>query len=391
MISELISEEVQRYINEHLFDDTAELLLKEKSLDQALLKHIIEQIKSKRKAKNKLPSWFKTDGLIYPKLISMEQCSSEETARYKALLVAGNQMVDLTGGFGVDTYFLSKSFQHTEYVEKDQLLSEQAAHNFNLLNAGIHVNHSAAESFLELMDNVDLVYVDPARRDLNSQKVFQLEECTPNVIKLLPEMLNKSDRILIKLAPLLDIKSALKDLSHVVQVVVIAVKNEVKELLFDIEKDFRGEAVIRCINLKQKEEQEFSFFYSDEEGLHTESNQLGRYLYEPNASILKSGAFKSIGSRFKLQKLDPNTHLYTSNHLVADFPGRCFEAIKDLTLNKRIKKDLPNMKANISVRNYPVGVDQIRKKTNIKEGGDDYIFAFTDKSGKRVVLCQKKY
>ena len=172
---------------------------------------------------------------------------------------------------------------------------------------------------------------------------------------------------------------------------MIAVKNEVKELLFDIESDFIGETEVRCVNLKRGEEQEFCFLYSAEEALHAEPNKLERYLYEPNASILKAGAFKSIGNRFNLRKLDPNTHLYTSNSLISDFPRRCFEVMKDITLNKRIKNDLPNMKANISIRNYPIGVDQIRKKTSIKEGGNDYIFAFTDKTGKRVVLCQKKY
>ena len=215
MISELISEEVQGYINEHLFHDTTELLLKEKSFDPTLLKYIVEQIKSKRKAKTKLPSWFKTNGLIYPKLISMEQCSSEETAHYKASLVGGNQMVDLTGGFGVDTYFLSKSFRSAKYVEKDQRLSKQATHNFDQLRADISVFNTKAEVFLDSMDSVDLIYLDPARRDLNSRKVFQLEDCAPNVIELLSDMLIKSKRVLIKLAPLLDVKSALRDLNHV--------------------------------------------------------------------------------------------------------------------------------------------------------------------------------
>ena len=251
----------------------------------------------------------------------MEQCSSEETAHYKASLVGGNQMVDLTGGFGVDTYFLSKSFRSAKYVEKDQRLSKQATHNFDQLRADISVFNTKAEVFLDSMDSVDLIYLDPARRDLNSRKVFQLEDCAPNVIELLSDMLIKSKRVLIKLAPLLDVKSALRDLNHVSQVLVIAVKNEVKELLFDIESDFIGETEVRCVNLKRGEEQEFCFLYSAEEALHAEPNKLERYLYEPNASILKAGAFKSIGNRFNLRKLDPNTHLYTSNSLISDFPA----------------------------------------------------------------------
>ncbi len=391
MIKDLISEEVQKYIDHHLYDDTNELLLREKSFEPELLKLIVEQIKSKKKAKSKIPSWFNTAGLMYPKSISMEQCSSEETAGYKASLVQGEKMVDLTGGFGVDTYFLSSSFKHTQYVERDRLLTEQAAHNFNALSAKIDVNNTDAEVFLSSMDSADLIYLDPARRDLNSQRVFQLEDCTPNVIELQDQLLEKSHQVMVKLSPMLDIKLALSKLKAVSSVHVVAVKNEVKELLFTLQRGFKGLPIIYCVNLGQIKEGEFKFDYNQEDEAVSNFSEVENFIYEPNASIMKAGAFKLIGLTFGLKKLNQHTHLYTSKELVEGFPGRCFKVVKDIAFNKRIKQDVPEMKANITVRNYPMTVAQIRKKTGIKEGGISYIYAFSDMAVKRAVLCQKEY
>jgi len=350
---------------------------------------ILDQIKSKRKAKTKLPSLYAKKAIVYPSSLSLEQCSSEETALFKAGLMKGDSLVDLTGGFGIDTYHLAQHFKEVVYVEQQKNLAEIVRHNYGALDVKIEVINELAESYLSTIDAVDWIYLDPARRDANSNKVFRLQDCSPDVSTLQQQLLNKSENVMIKLSPLLDIKLALKELNHVAHIYVLAVKNEVKELLFHLNSNSQEETKIHCINLAQKGKQEFTFNYSDEE-VFLDHNVLDRFLYEPNAAVLKAGAFKAMVDVYGVKKLAANTHLYTSTELVPNFPGRAFRVTSELPL-KRIKNAFPKMKANITVRNYPMSVNEIRKKTKIDEGGDDYIFAFTDIKAKRFVLCQKEY
>jgi len=357
------------------------------------MREIVAQIVARQKAKYKIPFWYATDGLLFPPPLSLEQCSSELTAIYKQQLVAGNKMVDLTGGMGIDTYFLSQNFQKTEYVEQQEPLVKLAKHNFSVLGASsIKTHYTSADQFLEACDSdFDLIYIDPARRDLNQNKVFRLSDCEPDMVAVLPAILKRANVALIKVSPLLDIKGAIRDLGGVNAVHVVAVKGEVKELLFLIDGALRSnDPIIHCVNILKDELSQFNFSFSSEEELHRAYGVPRQYVYEPNASILKGGGFKSIAEKFDLIKLHPNTHLYTSDALNMDFPGRIFKNLESISLSKKtLKKKLKTLQANITVRNYPLTVEQIRKKSGLKEGGENFIFGFTDLESPKLILTEK--
>lgn len=385
---ELHQPEIQQFIDDHLNDQPAELMLKASQFPDWPMKAIVEQIVSKKKAQSKLPKWFSTEGMIWPPVISMEQCSSELTAKYKASLVSGRTMADLTGGFGVDTYYLANSFDEATHVEMNENLHLLVAQNFKALKSGISAVLGTAETYLNQMAPVDLIYIDPARRNENAQKVVFLEDYSPNVIEMLPVLRSKAKQILIKVSPMLDIKKAISDLAEVAEVHVVAVKNEVKELLFLLDQCVSPSPKVKAVNLGEREEV-FEFSYMLEESSEVELSEVLAYLYEPNAAILKAGAFKSIGHQYGLKKLQVNSHLYTSETLVEEFPGRSFKVVEELSMNKKIGKQLPSLQANITVRNYPMSVNEIRNKTGLKEGGSQYIFATTDIASKKVLLCEK--
>lgn len=392
MISALTKPEIQKFIDDHLNDDPAALMLSASKYPDWPMKAIVEQIQSKSKAKRKLPSWFQAQEIIYPPLLSMEQCSSEQTATYKASMSKkGKKMIDLTGGFGVDFAAFAKHFEVSHYVERNGDLAAIAKHNFKCLgiqNAQVHADDSI--EFLNENEAFDLIYLDPARRGDQDQKVVRLEDCEPNVIALLPDLLAKSKQVIIKTSPLLDIKGAIRDLNEVSEVHVVALNNEVKELLFVLDGAASQDPIIQCVNLTKGRTEQFDFQFSQEEQLVSSFGEMSNYLYEPNASILKGGGFKVIAEKFSLHKLHPNSHLYTSDVLVANFPGRSFEVLQEVSLNKKgLKKSIPSMKANITVRNYPISVAQIRKKTGLKEGGEDYLFATSDLTGSKVFLTKK--
>lgn len=386
---ELLQPEIQKFIDDHINDQPAELMLKASQFPDWPMKAIVEQIAAKKKAKAKLPEWYATQGIIWPAAVSMEQCSSEITAKYKASLVSGKSMADLTGGFGVDTYYLYENFSEATHVEMNAELHRVVQHNFSCLKANIETVLGSAEDYLKDMSQVDLIYLDPARRDSSSKKVVFLEDYSPNVIEMLPQLQEKSKEVLIKVSPMLDIKKAISDLGSVAEVHVVAVKNEVKELLFLLRKEHR-ETSVKALNLGESESEVFEFNYQMEESIDSEFSGILDYLYEPNAAILKAGAFKSIGAEFGLKKLEANSHLYTSQMLTGDFPGRVFKVLNELSFNKKkLKKQLQSMQANITVRNFPMSVKEIRNKTGLKEGGHQYIFATTDQEGKKVLLCEK--
>lgn len=392
MIETLSSAEIQKFIEDHLYDDPVALMLKASSFPHLPMKEVVEQITSKRKAKSKLPDWFQTSGIIYPPGISMEQCSSQVTAEYKASLVSGSTMVDLTGGFGVDTCFLARSFEQAHYVERQPHLVTLAKHNFYQLGAGNVSCHQgeAAEFLRSLEASVDLIYLDPARRGDYNRKVFRLEDCEPNVLELLPEFMQKSTRVMMKASPMLDIKGALADLGGATEVHVVADHNEVKELLFLIDSSASQNPEIHCINFTPADPQTFDFNFEQETAAEPGFGEVSEFLYEPNAAILKAGAFSCVAKRFGLTKLHKNTHLYTSSEPVANFPGRIFRVLDRLGMNKKeLRRMLPGMKANITVRNFPMTVAQIRKKTGLREGGEDYVIATSDIKGPKVFHCQR--
>ncbi len=330
----------------------------------------LQQVEGRERTAEKLPTFAAIEDWWYPVRLSCEQCSSELTARYKASLVSGETMVDLTGGYGVDTYFLSEQFAHTDYVEQNAELCRIAEHNKGLWVTGyglreISVHNTSAEEFLAAAGEYDLIFIDPARRDSHGGKVFRLEDCTPNVVDLLPTLLAHGKRVMIKLSPMLDLTQAVKELSASStqwSVYVVAIKNEVKELLLLS----GGTGRITAIDLAKKEQ---VFVFSKEEEQKAQSAighlplEIGNYLYEPNAAILKAGAYKLVAERFGLHKLDINTHLYASDTLVPDFPGRIWKIVE--------KQDLKQ--ANVLVRNYPLTPEQLKKKLHLRDGGTAYV------------------
>lgn len=380
------------FIRQNEQEDIRELALKlnNKGVEEEESEFVLKQIAGRQTAKNKIPSWYGIDSVIYPVHLSMEQASSEITAKYKAALLAeGTQsMVDLTGGLGVDFLFLSQRTEQAVYVEHNAELCEIARHNFTELGLrNFEIINEKGEDYLISMSEVDTIYLDPSRRDNSGRKVFWIEDCSPDAVEIKELLLKKAKQVIIKYSPMLDISLAVKSLENVSQVHIVSVENECKELLFLLSKSEK-ETAYYAVNLRNNNTVEKFYFTPQEEQAAEISfaETIGKYLYEPNTSILKAGAFKSVASQFGVQKLHINSHLYTSENLIHDFPGRKFEVKDWFVPNKKNIKSLlaKTEKANISVRNFPMSVAQIRKKTGLKEGGELYLFATTVGNGKKV-------
>ena len=355
---------------------------KYRHLTDAEWRWLLQQTEGRERTMDKLPTFAAIEDWWYPVRLSCEQCSSEATARYKASLVSGRQMADLTAGYGVDTFFLSEHFEQADYVEQNEELCRIAAHNFSLQRSTINIHSTTAEAFLVSAGQYDLIYMDPARRDSHGGKVFRLEDCTPNVVEMLPTLLahlTDEGQIMLKLSPMLDLTQALKELS-VLQiqwsVYIVAVKNEVKEvLLLSREKStfsHQPSDVRQTITAIDLMEPEKAFVFTREEerdcplGIGDWSLIIGHFLYEPNAAILKAGAYKLVAQRYGLRKLDVNTHLYASDRLVADFPGRAWQISGEGVPEK-------GSQANILTRNYPLSPEQIKKKLHLRDGGTVFL------------------
>lgn len=397
MIQQLQHPEIREFIEQHQGADVHALLLKYKEVAGVPIAMIVDQISGRKKAKEKLPSFFNERNIVYPPGLNLEQSSSEESANFKVAFLKENlsetsdAAADLTGGFGIDTFYLSRIFKKFYYVEPNAELLELAHHNHQLLGrSNIQYHQSTAEVFLDRLINFDLVFIDPSRRSKNNQKLFSLEDCSPNVVQLQHEIFKKARHLLIKTSPLLDIKLGLKELQHVRKVCVLAIDNECKELLFFCDREFIGSPEIQAVNLGKPSPNSFTFFVDDEQSAEAKVSATQAYLYEPNAAILKAGAFKLIANRFRLNKLHVNTHLYTSETLVVDFPGRTFKILKTTKAEpKAITEFFPEGKGNITTRNYPLSVEELRKKTKLKDGGERYLIGFTDKEGKKVVVADR--
>lgn len=390
MNKNLLHKEAQIFINENLKTDIPSLVLKGSPFEKLKIQDLANQILSKSKCRTKLPRWFTTEGVYYPKPLNIEQSSSEITAQYKAGLISGERLVDLTGGFGVDSYFLAQKVELLTHCEIDRELSQIAAHNFAVLGAkNVHCIADDGISFLQnTADKFDWLFVDPSRRSDLKGKVFLLEDCLPDVVSHLDLMLSKSKNLLIKLSPVLDIQAVINKLKNVKAVHIVAYKNEVKELLILLEKDSEAPVKIRTINFKKNAEDIFEGVYG---AMATANYSLPEtYLYEPNAAILKAGLFNQVSQEFDIHKLHVNSHLYTSKNLI-DFPGRVFRIVNSFKYNpKEVKKIFSKTKANVTVRNFHETVAQIRKRTGVKEGGDDYLFFTTDIENKALVIhCRK--
>ncbi len=391
MNESILKSGVQDFIKNNWDTDIVSVLLKKPFFDGVGQKELVEQLAAKKKCRYKLPSWFNTPKIYYPKKLHIEQTSSEATAEYKADLIHGKLLLDITGGLGVDSYFFSKKFDDIIHCEMNENLSEIAAHNFKVL--GVKNTTFKIGDGIKFLKNSDLkfdwVFVDPSRRNEMKGKVFLLQDCLPNIPDELDAILRKTKNILVKTSPLLDISQGISELKFVKEIHVVAVKNEVKELLWILEKGYQGEVAIKTVNLVKDKKHHFDFILSSEKGTVVELGLPSTYLYEPNAAILKSGGFKSIGKTLGVKKLHEHSHLYTSEEL-RDFPGRRFSIETVLPYNKKTLQKHGLVKANITTRNFPESVANLRKKLKLKEGGDTYLFFTTDLNNQRIVIISQQ-
>jgi hypothetical protein len=394
-IERIASNEVQEYIFSHSSDDEKKLLLQSREILGMPPALIAQQLAVRRKAETKLPLFFKTKGIVYPPSLNWEQSSSEATGIFKAELVKREidkeqfKVADLTGGFGIDCLFFSTKATLVDYVEQNISLLELAQHNHNLLgcsNIQYHLNKT--EEFLDrCKTKYNLIYLDPSRRDSNTKKVFRLTDCEPKIHDLLPRIFELTEFVLIKTSPLLDIQQGLNELSSVKKVIVVSVNNECKELLFLLQNEFYGEPIIETYNLDKLGNmmQFFSFRFEEEKNIDSGFSEPQTHLYEPNASILKAGAFKLIGEKFGLKKLQVNTHFYTSTSFKEGFPGRVFK-IEQLEFDA---KNSAEKKANVITRNYPLTAEELKRKLKLSDGGEKYVIGFSSLKKKHVVLATR--
>lgn len=385
MNKELTARHVQDYIHDNLNADVYKIAMAKSPFPGITGKELANQIASKKKSLRKLPTWFSTEFIYYPPLLSVEQCSSELTAAYKAGLTKGNTIIDVTGGYGVDSYYFSKHMQAVTHCEINEELSAIASYNGVLLKEENvqFICGDGIEFLKHTKHEFDCVYIDPARRS-SSGKVFMLKDCTPDVVENLDLLLLKANRILIKTAPLLDLSAGLKELKHVAEIHIVSIKNECKELIWVIERDFKASTKIICTTLNTAHKQ-FSFVM-DEEGLTTIKGTIisGQYLYEPDVALLKSGAFNLIAERYGLQKFHPQTQLYISSAIHTEFPGRIFK-IEEVMSAAKLKKD-KNLVGNVIVRNYPDKAASLVDKYYIKPDDTQFmIFTQSSTEGKVII------
>jgi len=367
------------------------VLLKPLNYQEVSNKELAEQIEAKNRCKDKLPIWFGTPNIYYPNKLNIGQTSSEATAQYKAGLVNGTSLLDMTGGFGVDSYFFSLNIGQVHHCEMNSNLSHIAEHNFKILGrTNIHCHATDGIDFLKNSEyNFDWAFIDPSRRHDAKGKVFLLSDCIPNVPDNLDTMLGRVKKIMIKTSPLLDLSAGLRELSSVKEIHIISVKNEVKEILWILEQGFKAKVLVHTANLNGALIEKFNFWLDNEKSAFSNYSDPLEYLYEPNSAILKSGAFKTLGDKFNLYKLHNHSHLYTNKHLL-DFPGRRFKVVKTISFNKKEIQKLAIKKANITVRNFPQSVAELRKKFKIKDGGEVYLFFTTNPKGEKIVVeCRK--
>ena len=435
------------FINAHLNDDVNKLALS-KFPDDIDKQFVIRQIQARQLLKKKLPFWSENDELLFPKRLSLEQCSSELTAKYKRTISRKDAktqsrdasmapaikhidtslhriLVDLTGGMGVDTSFLSDNFDETIYVESQAGLCELAEHNFKVLKKNIIVVNAKAEDFLTQCGEVDCIYLDPARRDEYGRKMVSLHDCSPDVAELQDLLFEKTNTVIVKLSPMLDIDVIKKELNNIKEIHVVAVRNECKEVLVlcqrttDNETTSRDASMIPAIKridtsddneairrlyisaIDLHEDWKFSFTEDEEQNaIPTFADEIGKYLYEPSVACMKAAPFKLLSQRFNIKKLHRNSHLYTSDELVTDFPGRIFEVINVVPFDKKAKKVLSQQttvngqqtlsKASIAVRNFPLSAEELRKHLGFKDGDDFYIFGTTMKGEKKILVLGKR-
>lgn len=386
------------FVNEHRNDDVRQLVLKYGGRKDIDVKEAAVQISGYQTACGKLPLWAETQGVVFPPHLSMEQCSSQKTAEYKAAVIKDiitaqmPSITDLTAGFGVDSTIMARAFDAPKLtlVEHSQVLCEIAKHNLPLFGLKeVEVICDETENVLPGLQHQNLIYIDPARRDSHGGRTYAIADCTPNVALMAPQLLDKADFVLVKLSPMLNLADVEANLPNVCDIHVVSVDGECKELLVLMHSKAEGEVRIHAVNLTVNGIVEYTFTRSDERSMPcVYATQMLRYIYEPNASLMKTAPFAGLSARYGVQKLHPDSHLYTSESLVADFPGRVFSVKEVVTFNKRMLRQALSgiSRANITIRNFPMTAPQLRLRLRLAEGGDDYIFATTLRASNQHLL-----
>lgn len=387
----------KEFIREHTGDDLSRLLLSASRYPAIDMPFVVDQIAARRQVRDKLPLWYEQEELVFPSRLAAEQCSSEHTARYKQRLVSeGDIVCDLTGGLGVDTYYLSRKAKEVIYIERFADYAEAARHNMAVLGAGnVQVRPGDATEMIASLPALNVFYIDPARRGAANKRLFALGDCEPDLLAILPTLLAKAPCVIAKISPMADIHQTLQLLPQTTSVHVLSVRNECKELLFVIERQKQTDAVpVYCVDFNAMgEEYAFQFLWAEEQKAQpVYAKSLLLYLYEPNAAIMKAGAFKSIAVQYGIEKLGIHSHLYTSEQLIDPFPGRTFEIREVIPFQSKTLKSLSARypKANISVRNFPLTVEALRQRTGIREGGDVFLFATQLADDRKVIIEGRK-
>jgi precorrin-6B methylase 2 len=393
-----MNDKTRKFIEQNLHADIRQLALqgcRDKEVDMPLA---LSQIAGRQTARRKLPLWAALDGLLYPPHLNMEQCSSEQTARYKATIAkrllssyaTPTSLVDLTGGFGVDFAFMREAFDEATYVERDAQLFAISSENFKILVKNVKTVNGDGIDFLHALSHATMIFMDPARRDNHGGRTYGIGDCTPNVLEIKDELLQKADVVMLKLSPMLDWRKAVSDLGeqYVSEVHIVSVQNECKELLIVMQQQPAEPFPVYCVN------DDAVFIYHPSSASSNDIAHLSSFtfLYEPHASIMKAGCFDAVSSAFSLRQLAHNSHLFVSDQFVADFPGRSFHVLSISSMNKQELKKLSQTvsQANITVRNFPMTVAELRKKLKMGDGGETYIFATTLADEQRVlVVCEK--
>lgn len=390
-----ISDDLRRFIREHADDDVRTLLLAAARYPGVDVPLAVIQIEAHRRIREKLPAWYAVrDRLLFPSRMAVEQCSSEPAARYKQRLVGDGArcLCDLTGGLGVDTAHFAARVPQVIYVERDRTLFEAAMRNFVSLGIGNveGVNASAEEALEGGLPAVDVCYIDPSRRGAGDRRLFALADCEPNLERLLPALLSKAPTVIAKLSPMLDLQHTLTRLPGTSDIHVLSVRNECKELLFIVRRGHTASPRIHCINLTADGREQTLCFTPDEERTAPLrlAPSVAQYLYEPNAAILKAGAFRLTAARMGVDKLHVDSHLYTSAAEVVDFPGRCFRVEEVMPFGRALCRTIARTvpRANLAVRGFPLSADALRRRLKVADGGDVYLFATTLSDGQRVVV-----
>lgn len=370
---------IRVFVAKHKDADLHSLLLKKSPFPEVSMQELVQQIKGRKVAEKKFP-FLNQENIIFPPNLNLEQASSQDTADFKKQFFKGKKFVDLTCGFGIDAYFLSQNFEEITLIEQNTELLDIVKHNWEVLGRKANFINQKLEDFLKNnKEKFDLIYLDPARRDNHNRKVFLLEDLSPNIIEIQEQLSDISTEILIKLSPLIDIQHLVSSLQNIYKIWIIAVKNEVKEVLVYLKKT-ENQPEIFCINL-QSSEPEFHFNLDDEKNCQSEFSTPKKYIYIPNNSVLKSGAFNLVSEKFGLKKLHQNTHIYTSEEKIEHFPGRIFET--EEINSKAIKK---GEQFNIITKNFPLKPEEIKKKYKIKDGGNQYLIAVKSLSGNHFLV-----